>query len=143
MTTVDFKSYCISCLADMGIRGLALQWLKSFLQGLGLRVAIGESTSQHQTLSCEAPQGAILSLMLFNIYVHPLAQLIWSFRLGCHPYADDTQLFLLMDGHLLTPPDCLARCLEAMVDWLKWSWLKLNLAKTEVLWLGRHTKRLA
>ena len=39
------------------------------------------------------------------------------------------------------PPECLENCLEAVVDWLKWSWLKLNPAKTEVLWLGRYAER--
>ena len=33
-------------LADVGIQGLALKWLKSFLQGRGQRVAVGESNSQ-------------------------------------------------------------------------------------------------
>ena len=79
--------------------------------------------------------------MLFNIYMHSLAQLVWSFGLGCHQYADDTQLFLLMDGHPSTPPDCLASCLEAVVDWLKRSRLKLNPAKTEVLRLGWRAER--
>ena len=123
-------------LADAGICGSALQWLKSLLQGWGQRVAMGESISQHQALNCGVLQGPILSPMLFNIYMRPLAQLVRSFGLGCHQYADDTQLFLLMGGHPSTPPDCLTSCLDAVVEWLKRSWLKLNTAKTKVLWLG-------
>ena len=59
-------------LADVGIQGLALKWLKSFLQGQGQRVALGESISEWQALVCGVPQGAIL-------YMHPLAQLVRSF----------------------------------------------------------------
>lgn len=36
-------------------------------------------------------------------------------------------------------PDNLAVGMEAVVRWLKQSWVKLNPSKTEVLWLGRAT----
>ena len=68
-------------LANVGIQGLALKWLRSFLQGRGQRVALGESISEWWALDCGVPQGAILSLMLFNIYMHPLAQLVRRFGL--------------------------------------------------------------
>uniref|UniRef100_A0A670I2H7 Reverse transcriptase domain-containing protein n=1 Tax=Podarcis muralis TaxID=64176 RepID=A0A670I2H7_PODMU len=124
-------------LADVGIQGTVLQWLRSFLSGRGQRVALGGELSSRHSLVCGVPQGAILSPMLFNIFMRPLAQLVRSFGLGCHQYADDTQLYLLMDGHPDSAPDTLTRCLEAVAGWLRGSRLKLNPSKTEVLWLGR------
>ena len=59
---------------------------------------IGEEKSRQYPLQCGVPQGAILSPMLFNVYMRPLTWLLQSFGLGCHQYADDTQLYLLMDG---------------------------------------------
>ncbi|CAI5764971.1 Hypothetical predicted protein [Podarcis lilfordi] len=124
-------------LADGGIQGIVRKWLCSFISGRGQRVALGREMSSHHPLVCGVPQGTILSPMLFNIFMHPLAHIIQSFGLGCHQYADDTQLYLLMDGHTDSIPDTLTRCLEAVAGWFRGSRLKLNPSKTEVLWLGR------
>ena len=97
---------------------------------------IGEEKSSQHPLNCGVPQGAILSPMLFNIYMRPLAQLVRSFGLGCHQYADDTQLYLMMDNRPNTPPTALTKCLEAVTIWLRQSLLKLNPQKTEVLSVG-------
>uniref|UniRef100_A0A670HZ87 Reverse transcriptase domain-containing protein n=1 Tax=Podarcis muralis TaxID=64176 RepID=A0A670HZ87_PODMU len=117
-------------LADVGIQGIAHNWLCSFISGRGQRVALGREMSSHHSLVCGVPQGTIL-------FMRPLAQLIRSFGLGCHQYADNTQLYLLMDGHTDSAPNTLTRCLEAVAGWFRGSRLKLNSLKTEVLWLGR------
>lgn len=85
-------------------------------------------------LTYEVPQGAILSWMLINIYMHLLAQLVQNFRVRCYQYAVDTQMYLLMDSHPDTTPQNLAGSLGSLVGRLKKS--QLNLTKTEVLWLG-------
>lgn len=38
----------------------------------------------------------LLLLMLFNIYMRPLANLISSCGALCHKYVDDTQLYILL-----------------------------------------------
>lgn len=64
--------------------------------------------------------------MFLNIYMYPLARLVWRFGLGGQQYVDDIQLYLLMGGQLDTAPINLVKGLEAMVGWLKQSWLRLN-----------------
>ena len=103
--TVDYE--LLACrLAAVGIQGSALKWLTSFLQDWNQTVMIGEEKSRQHPLQCGVPQGAILSPMLFNVYMRPLAQLVRGFGLGCHQYTDDTQLYLLMDDRSDTPPNC-------------------------------------
>lgn len=78
-------------------------------------------------------QGAILFPILYNISVCPQAQLIQGFELGYVQYANDTQVYLLMDGQTDSTSGILAKALEAVSDWLQQSQLKPNPAKTEVL----------
>lgn len=58
--------------------------------------------------------------------MNPFAQLVKSFRLGCHLDADDIQLYLLLDRCLDTTMVNLAAGLEAGVGWLKKRRLRLN-----------------
>uniref|UniRef100_A0A803TXA2 Reverse transcriptase domain-containing protein n=1 Tax=Anolis carolinensis TaxID=28377 RepID=A0A803TXA2_ANOCA len=119
-------------LAMTGVRGIPLKWVSSFLQNQGQRVVRGGLVSAWSPLTCGVPQGAILSPLLFNIYMRPLARLVRSFGLECHQYADDTQLILRMEGRSDSVPDSFHQCLEAVTGWLR-----VNPAKTEILWLGR------
>ena len=60
----------------MGIGGLALAWLCSFLEDRPQRVQIGESFLAPWSLNCGIPQGSIISSVLFNVYVSPLGMVI-------------------------------------------------------------------
>lgn len=104
----------------------SLQWLTSFLQAWRQRVVLGERMLPRYPFVCRVPERTILFPMFLNIYMYPLARLVWRFGLGCQQYVDDIQLYLLMGGQLDTAPINLVKGLEAMVGWLKQSWLRLN-----------------
>uniref|UniRef100_A0A803T0M3 Reverse transcriptase domain-containing protein n=1 Tax=Anolis carolinensis TaxID=28377 RepID=A0A803T0M3_ANOCA len=120
-----------------GVRGLALQWFNSFLRDQRQRVEWSGQSSESSCLCCGVPQGAILSPLLFNIYVRPLAELVRSFGLECYQYADDTQLLLRLEPGTTTISENFKLCLEAVISWLRASRLKVNPAKTEILWPGQ------
>uniref|UniRef100_A0A803T8P4 Reverse transcriptase domain-containing protein n=1 Tax=Anolis carolinensis TaxID=28377 RepID=A0A803T8P4_ANOCA len=128
-------------LSGMGIGGVALQWLRSFLEGRSQLVKLGDSCSDPWPLTCGVPQGSILSPMLFNIYMKPLGEVIRSFGVGCHLYADDTQLYYSFPPNSKEAPQILDRCLAAVMDWMRVNKLKLNPDKTEVLQVSRAADR--
>nr|XP_060615104.1 uncharacterized protein LOC132764950 [Anolis sagrei ordinatus] len=100
--TVD-HGILLGRLAGMGLGGTALNWFNSFLRNRSQRVEYMDQVSDGSPLLCGVPQGAILSPLLFNIYVRPLASLARSFGLDCYQYADDTQLLLRLEVRQLRP----------------------------------------
>uniref|UniRef100_A0A803SVN4 Reverse transcriptase domain-containing protein n=1 Tax=Anolis carolinensis TaxID=28377 RepID=A0A803SVN4_ANOCA len=136
--TVDYD-LMIHRLAMSGVRSQALNWFNSFLRNRSQCVEYMDQVSDRSPLLCGVPQGAILSPLLFNIYVRPLASLVRSFGLDCYQYANDTQLLLCLEPGAMSIPDNFTLCLEALSNWLRASRLKVNPAKTEILWHGRST----
>uniref|UniRef100_A0A803TS28 Reverse transcriptase domain-containing protein n=1 Tax=Anolis carolinensis TaxID=28377 RepID=A0A803TS28_ANOCA len=128
-------------LMGMGLGGTALQWLQSFLEDRTQKVLIGDSCSAPQPLSCGVPQGSVLSPLLFNIYMKPLGEIIRSFGVRCHLYADDVQLYHSFSPASKEAVQILNRCLAAVSDWMRVNKLKLNPDKTEVLLVSRKAEQ--
>ena len=91
--TVD-HGILLGRLSELGIGGLALAWLWSFLEGHPQRVQPGENVSAPRSLNCGVPQGWIISSMLFNVNIRLLDGVIRGCGASCHQYADDTQLYI-------------------------------------------------
>lgn len=66
-------------------------------------MVLGESVSLRYLHNCGVLQGAVLYPVLFTNYMYPLAQLVCGFGVGCHEYAVDTQLYLLLDSFQTLP----------------------------------------
>uniref|UniRef100_A0A803TC32 Reverse transcriptase domain-containing protein n=1 Tax=Anolis carolinensis TaxID=28377 RepID=A0A803TC32_ANOCA len=138
--TVD-HGILLGRLAGMGLGGTVLQWLHSFLEGRSQMVSLGDACSAPQPLTCGVPQGSVLSPMLFNIYMKPLGEIIRSFGVRCHLYADDVQLCHSFPPVTKEAVQVLNRCLAAVSDWMRANKLKLNPDKTEVLLVSRKAEQ--
>ena len=114
---------------------MVLKWFKSYLSDRTSKVCIDGHFSEPQHMDFGLPQGSIVGPLGFTIYVLPVGNIIRSYGLKFHMYADDVQLYIHFD-----PKDNdsinfalgrLSSCIDALKIWMKENMLKLNDDKTE------------
>ena len=83
-------------LQSYEIRGLPLKWFTSYLQNRQQYVAIGDTESPRQGITCGIPQSRTLGPLLFLLYFNDLPNCSESliFRI----FADDANLFASARG---------------------------------------------
>ncbi|KAJ8383367.1 hypothetical protein AAFF_G00221570, partial [Aldrovandia affinis] len=117
------------------ISGSAWTWFESYLADRSYQVAWRGSLSSPNTLSTRVPQGSVLGPVLFSLYTKSLGSVISAHGFSYHCYADDTQLFLSFSPSDTQVPARISACLADISAWRSTHHLKLNLGKTELLFL--------
>jgi len=90
--TVDHELLISRLERQFGLRGVVLEWFRSYLSGRTFHVVFSGSTSSIIYIVCSVPQGSVLGLLLFIVYTADLA--VISHDVSLHAFADDTQLYL-------------------------------------------------
>jgi hypothetical protein len=120
-------------LSHYGIRGITLDWFKSYLTNRKQFVKFKLSKSSMQAIQCGVPQGSILGPLLFLVYINDLPQQCNSLHVTL--YADDTSIVISGDNVAETTRrlnDKLAR----INNWFTSNKLIINTSKTNYMVLS-------
>ena len=121
----------ISKLENAGIRGVCLDWFRSFITDRFQKVKIGDSFSEFFALiTLGVLQGSILGAILFLVFINDLYR-------ACGPlflikYADDTSA-LAAESSVVELTSTIERGLDKISEWFKANKLALNIDKTKIM----------
>ena len=111
-----------------------LRWFSSYLTGRIQSVTIGNTTSSSRRLEFGVLQGSILGPLLFTLYTAPIQDIISAHNLDCMFYADDSQLYIIIDPHNQCPTiNTLQNCISEVIEWNTINKLVCSPSKREVI----------
>ena len=114
----------IDKLKIYGVRGIALEWFRSYLSGRLLQVKVNGFTSNLYCVDSGVPQGSHLGPILFNIFINDIADNLTSNYLL---YADDMKVFRRIQSDV--DMETLQEDINELYKWCSKNKLKLNINK--------------
>ena len=120
-------------LNHYGFRGVALEWLKSYLTDRKQFVRYQMHDSGHKTIQCGVPQGSILGPLLFILYINDIVNATSLFDVIL--FADDTTL-LYSHPDIASQNDIINNELQEICNWFQANKLSVNASKTNYMVLG-------
>ena len=121
-------------LEHYGIRGIPLQWLKSYLNDRKQYVSVCGNTSETLEIKCGVPQGSVLGPLLFLLYINDLAEVSKKLTFL---FADDTNIYY-ESSDTLDIQKTVNKELCKVRKWLKANRLALNIDRQIMLFFTLH-----
>ena len=119
----------IKKMENIGIRGIANKWFKSYLSNRTQYMDIFNIKSPNENISCGVPQGSILGPILFLIYVNDVCK---ASTLNILSFADDTTISYSSSDVSKLYNDT-NKALEELNQWFCANKLCLNITKTKYI----------
>ena len=129
----------LSKLEHYGIRGLANEWVKSYLSNRKQYVSISGYDSNLADVKFVVLQGSVFGLLLFLIYINDLNQALKFCKV--HHFADDTNL-IHFSKSVYRLNKYVNLDLKNLTYWLNVNRISLNVKKTELVIFKHQRKKL-
>ena len=135
--TIDSSILVERLQVYFGVNGMPLKWISSYLENRSQYVMLNGIESPINVLQAGVPQGSVLGPILFSAFIAPLSDLVESFKVDHHQYADDANLY-----HSFSAPDqqnCInhmSLCLDSVNNWFLTNGLLVNPSKSDSMYVG-------
>ena len=120
-------------LYTIGVRGIPLEWFRSYLSRRKIYTSIKDTTSSTLDLKSGVPQGSILGPLLFIIYINDFHLQVDGNLLH---FADDSVL-IIKDSNIQTLSTKCSTDLTNVKNWLQQNNMALNTNKTYYMKFGK------
>uniref|UniRef100_A0A672G3Z8 Reverse transcriptase domain-containing protein n=1 Tax=Salarias fasciatus TaxID=181472 RepID=A0A672G3Z8_SALFA len=117
-------------LYKYGIRGVAHQWVASYLKDRSQFVEVNDTKSNFCNITCGVPQGSVLGPILFLLYVNDIVSA--SNVLKCILFADDTTLFYT-GKNINEVLQTVENEFQKVLHWFNANKLSININKTKFM----------
>ena len=108
-------SILLKKLYHYGIRGTALNWLKSYLENRQQFVTINGKDSSKKAMQYGVPQGSILGPLLFVIYINDIPEICKFAKFIL--YADDANI-IVTGNNMIEISEQVTELCKVLLNWV-------------------------
>ena len=120
----------LSKLITCGVRGMALDWFRSYLTNREQYISINNVDSNPRVIQCGVPQGSILGPLLFLIFINAITKCSNQFIYIL--YADDSTFSTCVPGdNVMDSAKLINSELKCLDRWLKSNKISINADETK------------